>query len=276
MTRRICFITALILVSCLVICCTGKNGKPQENGQVSIDQKKPAGEPGSQSGQKDNTPKPDDSLNLTSKSQEELEKYHQENPLDYASAYQLARMYESGNLIKESAAIYLEYLSSPDASVSNRAKLDLAMLYFRTKDYETSYASLKKVVLSSSDDIKSEAFFQLGNLIFIEDYNPPDGEKTALAVGYYSEALKLDPSNSVIYRRLAGLYHADAKLQEARENLAIFLVAYPEDAQSWLDLADWSVEAKDLEKAGTYYKKAIETGDEEIREKAGKSLRKLK
>ena len=112
-------------------------------------------------------------------------------------------------------------------------------------------------------------------MIQVDGYNPPDGDKTELAIHYYRKASKLEPANALLYRRLADLLYSEGELDEARDLLAIFLVVYPDDYFSWLDLADWSVESADIERAKEYYRRASESNNEEIKERVKKSLRKL-
>lgn len=210
--------------------------------------------------------------------EEQLQEYktlYDKNPNDYPTASQLARAYTSLKKIAEAEQLYNLFVANEDIQVALRAKLDRAIFFTETDRLDEAYRDFKDITGSELESLKAEAYFQLGDMLAVKKYNPPDGNKIDLAIEYYSKASELEPSNTVLYRRLADLIYAEGEIDRAREYLAIFLVTYPDDWGSWLDLGDWSVQVKDTKRAREYYERALGSGIPEVEQRATKALKGL-
>jgi tetratricopeptide (TPR) repeat protein len=210
--------------------------------------------------------------------EEQLQEYktlYDKNPNDYPTANQLARAYSSLKKNSEAEHIYNSFVKNEDVQIALRAKLDRATFFAETGKLDEAYRDFKSITDSELTDLKSEAYFQLGDMLTVKKYNPPDGKKIDLAIQYYSKASELEPSNAVLYRRLADLMHEEGEIDRAREYLAIFLVVYPDDWGSWLDMGDWSVQVKDTKRAREYYERALGSGIPDVEQKASNALKSL-
>lgn len=204
-----------------------------------------------------------------------LEDAHKKNPIDYSAAFNLIQAYETLEMIDEAIDVLEDYINGDDLLIAERARFDRALLFAAYKDKDKAYEVFLDIAENGSEILSSEAYFQLGSMIHIDNYNPPDGNSVELSIEYYKKASRLEPANALLYHRLADLLYAEGKLDEAREYLAIFLVVYPDDYFTWFDLANWSVEADDIERAKEYYRRASESRNEELQDKVKAALRKL-
>ncbi len=256
-----------LIATCVLISCAGETNSDSH-----------AAKPGTSVSDSHSITEPENHDSTAAKNNlKRLENEHKENPIDYTVAFQLIQEYENQGMIDDAINVLEEYIAGDDLLIAERARLDHALLLAAYKDDEKdkAYEDLLDIAESGSEILSSEAYFQLGNMIAVEGYNPPDGDKKELAKLYYRKASELEPANALLYRRLADLMYSDGEIDEAREYLAIFLVVYPDDLLSWLDLADWSVESDDVEKARKYYKRVAECDIVEFSDRAKKALMKL-
>lgn len=267
MVRPLSFIAVILIIfSCHLIACSKAT-----DSTTSLTDQPAESEDDLKSTEPAFTPSIDDEKELNI-----LEKKYMDNPDDYPTAYNLARKYEQFGKIQKALDVFSGFLESDDPQTVGRAKLDSALVLTRTGKHKSAYKKLLEVSYSEIYELKAEAFYQLGTLIVQEDFIPPEGNKTETAIKYFRASLELDNSNPILYRRLADLMYTTGELEEARELMAIFLVAHPDDALGWLFLADWSVEAKDIKRAREYYERAIKTGNDEISSEAERALVNLK
>ena len=261
---RIIHIIFILLATCFLISCSGDTtadsqstvSKPDSDSQTIIDN-------------------PDVEPTYDPEKLKQLEDAHNKNPLDYSVAFMLIQEYENQRMIDEAMIVLEDYIKGDDLAIAERARFDQALLMAAYKDKDKAYQDILDIAQNGSEILSSEAYFQLGNMISVDNYSPPDGDKTELSIKYYKKAAENEPGNALLYRRLADLLYSEGDLDEAREYLAIFLVVYPDDYFSWLDLADWSVEADDLERAKEYYRRASASSNEEIKNRVKAGFGKL-
>ena len=263
MLKTVTLIVTLAAV-CSFLSCNSKPAAKQVEANNSVQVEESTGE----------TPQTESSF-FTEEQLQEYKALYDKNPNDYPTASQLARAYSSLKKTTEAELLYDSFVKNEDIQVSLRAKLDRAIFFAETDRFDEAYRDLKEITGSELADLKAEAYFQLGDMITVRKYNPPDGKKIDLAIEYYSKASELEPSNAILYRRLADLMHTEGEIDRAREYLAIFLVVYPDDWGSWLDLGDWSVQVNDSKRAKEYYERALGSGVPEVEEKASKALKSL-
>lgn len=244
----------------------------QDGDQTSVEKPLSSSKPNSQS--EETTP---DKIKSSKDIQElgELVAKYEENPDDYSVAFQLIQRYESFDMIDDALLVLDKFISSSTDASKDRARMDRALINSRYKDKSFAFEELLDLAENGQVEYQAEAYFQLGNLLAIEGFNPPEGDRIELATEYFIHASKLESGNALLYKRLADLKYSTGELEEAREYLAIFLVVYPDDWLSWIDLAEWSIEAGDLEKARKFFERALDSENEEIINIAKKALADL-
>lgn len=258
----ILFLSVIFSISLLVSCTETTSVKPSDDEidttQVSVDD--------------DVADYPD---HVDAEEIKELEDYLIRNPLDYSAAYQLARRYETIGDVDKAISVYSRYYESDDINIANQAKYDTLILHIRQGNHKRAYDGLNEILDDVSLELRANIYYELGNLLYVEGFEPPDGQRKKRALDYYQKALEINPSSLITYRRIAYLNHELGNIETAREYLAIFLMVYSDDAGGWLDLAEWSVEVSDRDNARAYFERAKMEGSEEIKRKAERALRNL-
>jgi tetratricopeptide (TPR) repeat protein len=206
---------------------------------------------------------------------DELERRFNENPSSLTSASDLANEYRRQNQIEKAIGVWERIIGNITGPDREQAQINRAVLLTEVGRSEEAYNELLNLANDENGKMRSEAYFQLGNLIATGKITPAEGDKVDLAVGYFEKALDLGQTDPLLYRRLADLMYMKKNLDLAREYLAIFLVVAPNDGESWIDLGDWSKEAGDFERARVYYQRALENEDEKVIARAEKALREL-
>ena len=260
---RFSFLIISLLFSCITFSC-GENGKQTPVKDVNSSTQ-------SNTHASDVTP---ERIKSKKETQElsELRDQLTENPTDYSIAFQLIQRYESFEMIDEAILVLDEFIEISTDATRDIARMDRALINSRYNDKLFAYQEFLDLAENGSEENRAEVYFQLGNLLALEKYDPPEGDRIKLAVEYYTIASKLESGNALLYKRLADLMYSIGKLDDAREYLAIFLVVYPDDWQSLIDLAEWSIEAEDFEKARKYLDRSLKSNNEEIIKKANKLL----
>jgi len=217
----------------------------------------------------------DASKNVSPERIAELEKRFNDSPASYISASDLANAYAKIDQLDKALSVLDKYIKNAEGPDVERAKIDKAILKSKSGQAEEAYKELLTLAENKEGKLRGEEYFQLGNMIATGKYAPPEGDKVELAKKYFESALDYGEVDPLLYRRLADLTHSENQLEAAREYLAIYLAVYPYDGESWVDLGNWSVEAKDYKRAKEYYKRALESNKEDVRKKAQAALGKL-
>ena len=256
----ITYLVLLVLISGIVSCSSGEKGSDGKKSE-SRKTETPAVTP--------------ESTSENQASIEELEKRFLDNPASYTSASDLVSEYKKQSVPDKAIETWDRFIKSAIGPDVERARIDRAILLVEIGKKEDAYNELLKLAADENGKMRSEACFQLGNLIATGKIEVPEGDKTEIAIDYFKKALDLGQTDPLVYRRLADLEYSKKNLDQAREYLAIYLVVSPNDGESWMDLGNWSKEAGDYTRAREYYKRALENEREEIRKKAERAIREI-
>ncbi|MFH1514010.1 MAG: hypothetical protein ABIG42_00980 [bacterium] len=261
--RRFSFLIIFFVISCFTFSCG------RDVNQTPADELK--------SRTQSNTQSPDAAQGKTKPKKDiqelnDLQDQLAQNPGDYSIAFPLIQRYESLEMIDEAITVMDNFIDISTDTAKDRARLDRALLHARYKNKSFAFDEFLDLAENGPEEYQAEAYFQLGNLLAVEKFDPPEGDRIELSVEYFTLASRLESGNALLYKRLADLMYSSGKLEEAREYLAIFLVVYPEDWQSLIELAKWSIEAGDVEKARKYLERALDSNNDEITKIAKKML----
>jgi tetratricopeptide (TPR) repeat protein len=258
----------LLLIPLLIIP-TGFYGCPKSVTEKSPTNtgKKPVSEKAS-----DNQPIPE---KISPERIAELEKRFIDSPTSYLSASDLVNAYVKTNHVDKALGVLDKYINNAEGPDIERAKIDRAVLLLNSGGAQEAYKELLALAENKDGKLRGEAYFQLGNMIATNKYVPPQVNKVEIAKKYFKNALDNGEVDPLLYRRLADLTYGEKDLDSAREYLAIYLAVYPYDGDSWLDLGNWSVEAKDYKRAREYFKRALESKKDDVQKKAQSALDKL-
>lgn len=167
------------------------------------------------------------------------------------SHYIMAGVYDQSGQLQESIREYREALKADYKNAAIHTKL--ASSYIRNKEFDKAAAQLNLAISLDPETVEAHALLAL----LYSFQNRPEEASREYEVAL-SNASKLEPRNSDIYRSLAAFYLQQKRFQDAQKYYRLILEISPGDPQAHFYLGSIYDELKDRQQAEIELKAALE------------------